>query len=146
WPPGDDARYGHLQLGNDCSPCCDCEDYIAVAEYTNGIRAQYAAVGTRPSAARDSYHATRARRMAAAACREQRPLRIQLVAQICPFVDIAVQYCNQTGECHRNVQLSVATSTTPGGGIGSQIPGYTFVTGASVSPRGKLLTERYLMG
>lgn len=146
WPPGDDKRYAHLQMGNDCVPCCDCEDYVETAQYMNQIRDKYAVIGQALNQSRDQYHSARDRWLAAAQCRAHRPLRVQVVAQICPFVDIVIQYCNQTDECHSRVVLSVDLTTTPGGGYGLQIPGYAFITGARQSPTGRMLTERYLPG
>ena len=146
WPYHNDPRYAHLQFGNDCSPCVDCADYAAVASYMNTIRDNYQAVGKKLEGTRDLYHINRERWLTAAACIAQTPIRTQLVPQICPFMDVAVQYCNQSGACQLAVELVVTMSTTPADGSATEVPGLTFATGTSLLP-GKAVGahDRYKM-
>lgn len=146
WPTNDDPRYAHLQIGNDCDPCCDCPDYVATAQYMNRTRNAYHAIGVDFESYRDIYHENRERWLLAACCFERRPLRIRLLPQICPFLDVAIQFCNQEDECRLGLELSVTFSTSPNGGRGIEVPGYTFITGASSRPgRTSPRTERYQM-
>lgn len=147
WPLNDDPRYAHLQLGNDCMPCCDCDDYVNVAEYMNSIRDQYHTLGNDVENTRDLYHANISRWLEARECFHRRPLRIFLQAQVCPFLDIVVQFCNQSDKCRTGVELIVDFSTSPHGGVGTEVPGFTFITGAQSRPgRRSTQTERYEMG
>lgn len=147
WPHNDDPMYAHLQFGNDCGPCCDCPDYVAVAEYMNTVRNKYQLVGKKLEGTRDLYHANRDRWAAAAACINQQLLRIRLLPQLCPFVDVAIQLCNHTEKCLNNVELVVDFRTAPDGGTAVEMPGYTFITGARLRPgSNSAMTDRYRMG
>ena len=147
WPTDDDPTYAHLQFGNDCDPCCDCEDYVEVAKYMNRQRNRYHIVGTDFEDHRDIYHDNRERWLNSLDCFLRYPLRIKLLPQICPFLDVAIQFCNQSDECRLEVELSVTFTTSPDGGVGVEVPGYTFITGASRKEgRTSNETERYKMG
>lgn len=147
WPTNDDPRYAHLQIGNDCEPCCDCDDYVAVGRYMNRTRDKYQVLGERFEDIRDLYHENIARWLQARECFHRRPLRIVLQAQLCPFLDVVIQFCNQSDECRLGVELVVDFTTSPVGGIGEEVPGFTFITGAQSKPgRRSTKTERYEMG
>lgn len=104
----------HLIIANSCkTPCCDCVDFIAAAEYLNQLRDEYKALADRVIAARDVYHENRSRWLAAAACREGQALQVTVVPQTGPFVDIAGQFTNQTNECITNVAIQFELSATP---------------------------------
>jgi hypothetical protein len=127
WPQS--KEYGHLQIGNDCDPCCKCEDYIVLANYINEVGSQYDVLGTEAETIRDIYHTNRDRFLNARDCFHRRPLRIFIQPQICPFVDVALQFCNQTGECAEDITLTVEFSVVPDA-VGMEVPGYSFLTGA----------------
>jgi len=147
WPINDDPRYAQLQIGNDCTACCDCPDYVAAAQYMNAVRDQYQAIGVKIEAARDKYSDNRDRWLEAAACVNRRPLRLRMAPQACPFLDVVMQLCNHGTECLTGVEAKVTMSTTPTGGIGVEVPGYTYITGASTRPGTSIpVTEKYGMG
>lgn len=126
WPL--DITYAHLQLGNDCGACCDCDDYIAVAEYIQLQHARYKSTGNLLANTRDTYHSNRLRWNATKACLQQVPVRIVVQSQRCPYVDIGVQVCNQTNACMVDISVVVMITTTPGGGTAVVQPGFTFIT------------------
>lgn len=147
WPPNDHPGYAHLQFGNDCEPCCDCDDYVDAAVYLNRTRNKYAALGTQISASRNLYHDNRQRWLNSANCRLDRSLRVKLLAQFCPYLDVALQFCNQSEQCQTNIELSVALETSPAGGFGVEVPGFTFITGSNrVMGQTTPATSRYQMG
>ncbi len=104
---------GHLKVGNDCGPCCTCDDMIASALWMNRLRDDYASIAALVSATRDQYHANRERWLLAAACREVRPLSISMLAQNGPYIDIVGQFCNQTSECLGDLELIFDFSAVP---------------------------------
>jgi hypothetical protein len=108
-----DPLSGHLQLGNDCGPCCSCDDFVETAQYLNRIWAEGAAVGRAAESVRDQYHLNRERWNIAKTCLEQRPLRLALQPQNCPFLDVLAQYCNQTDKCVTNVVLIIRLKALP---------------------------------
>ncbi len=147
WPHEDDPRYAHLQIGNDCAPCVDCPDFVAAALYLNDTRDRYHRTGKQFEGARDLYHANRERWLSMAGCLNRRPLRLRLLPQLCPFLDVSVQFCNQGGDCQTNVELQVDFTTSPDGATATEVPGFTFITGARNKPgRVTPLTDRYNMG
>ncbi len=147
WPTNDNPRYAHLQLGNDCQPCCDCPDYVDAALYLNETRDKYHRLGQNIEQSRDLYHEVRERWLTTLACIKRHPLRLILQAQLCPFLDVAVQFCNQSEDCQVNVELSVTFTTTPLDGLGQVMPGFTFITGAKTkNGRTTIGTDRYDMG
>lgn len=130
WPTA--SEYAHLQLGNDCGACCDCEDYAAVAEYIQEQHARYAKIGRSLSDSRDQYHKNRDQWLAAKECLQQLPVRVVVQAQQCPYVDIGVQVCNQTDTCMTDIAVAVDVTTIPAGGVISVVPGFTYITGPTV--------------
>jgi hypothetical protein len=147
WPPNDNPAYAHLQAGSDCPPCCDCEDYVEVADYMNRERDKYQAIGEEFESTRDLYHENRVRWLASLECFHRRPLRIFMQPQLCPYLDVVIMFCNQTDECVTDLVLTVAMFTSPNGGIGTEVPGFTFITGASRKEgRRSSVTERGQMG
>jgi len=142
WPV--DERFAHLMVGNDCTACCDCQDYVDVANYLNSTRDNYQKLGNKVQNLRNIYHENRERWLAAALCVSNRPLRVRILPQICPFLDVAIQYCNQTNECQRDVELKVNFETTPSETSAEIVPGFSFIKGASRVPgRATGATERY---
>lgn len=130
WPAT--TEYAHLELGNDCGACCDCEDYIAVATYIQEQHARYASIGRSLSASRDQYHTNREQWLAARECLQQLPVRVVVQAQQCPYVDIGVQVCNQTAVCMTDIAITIDITTIPAGGVVAVVPGFTYITGPTV--------------
>lgn len=108
-----DPLSGHLQLGNDCKPCCSCDDYVDTVLYFNRTWLEGKRIGASFESSRDQYHVNRDRWNEAKACLEKRPLRLNLQAQNCPFLDVVAQYCNQTDDCVKDVTLIVRFRTLP---------------------------------
>ena len=135
-----------LKLGNDCSPCCGCEDYVATAVYMNETRNEYHTVGRAAEAVRDQYHDNRLRWLAAKECFENHPLRLVLQPQLCPYLDIAAQFGNLSATCVGPVELVLtfdemdgisctSDSSAPAEIItGVEVPGFTFIKGANITP------------
>lgn len=126
WPANE--QYAHLQIGNDCGACCDCDDYVAVAEYITQQHARYSQMGQLLSSTRDLYHANRTRWIDTKECLQQLPVRIAVQAQRCPYVDIGVQVCNQTDACMVDISVVVTIATLPTGGVAELQQGFTYIT------------------
>jgi hypothetical protein len=108
-----DENSGHLQLGNDCGPCCSCDDYVDTVRYLNRTWLEGKRLGAIFESSRSTYHDNRERWNEAKECLEKRPLRLNMVAQACPFLDVVAQYCNQTDDCVKDVTLVIRFRTTP---------------------------------
>lgn len=149
-----------LKVGNDCEPCCSCEDYVATAEYMNQVRDRFAATGQLLAGVRDMYHVNRQRWCELRCCFESKPLRLVLQPQLCPYLDIAAQYCNSSDKCVGPVTLTVrfddlaaalssASASCDGAvePIGVEQPGFTSAKGLTHrSGRNSGAVERYTLG
>jgi len=102
-----------LQAGNDCGPCCSCEQFVDVAKYMNRVRDRYKRSGRAAERVRDQYHVNRRRWKRGLACFNRNLLRLQLQPQICPSIDVLGQFCNWTDECLSNLELTFDFSDTP---------------------------------
>ena len=133
WPI--DKSYAHLWLGNDCEPCCKCPDFVTVADYITKTRNRYHILGQEAESVRTLYHDNRSRWKTAKLCFDRQPLRLAFQPQICPYLDISAQFCNQSVDCLNNVVLTVTfNATVPAGGAATQIAGYGFAKGVSRNP------------
>lgn len=103
----------HLLLGNDCGPCCTCEAMIDSAEFMNRLRDEYKPIADRINAANRGYSASVDRWLAAAECRASRPLRLVVLPQVGPYVDVAGQFCNQGDTCRTQLVLVFTLTTLP---------------------------------
>lgn len=134
-----------IQVGNDCSPCCGCEEYVATAKYMNRTRNRYKTVGTQLESIRDQYHINRDRWNESKCCFEQFPLRVITQAQICPTIDVGVQFCNLSAECVGPLEMNIEVEIIESGGgsiggaepcnpadkVSEEIPGFTFMRGVT---------------
>lgn len=87
------------QIGADCKPCCACTDYASTALYMNHIRDRYALIGTRAEAVRARHESNIARWNEYRLCSTQTPLRLILVPQRCPYLDVVLLLCNPCESC-----------------------------------------------
>lgn len=129
------AWASQLQLGADCKPCCDCSDYLNVATYMNKVQGQYVIIGQAAESARDTYNDVRTQWLSQGDCYLQRPIRIAMQPQTCPFLDVAVQYCNHTGSCQRDLRLFIHFNwQTEIYGFVRPVPGYAWIRGLTRIP------------
>jgi hypothetical protein len=105
-----------LQLGNDCGPCCDCDDYVRVQR---GILVEWeghAAVAAKAAAVTDSLKGLIGRWNANKACRDSSPFSINAVSNGGRLA-IGAGFCNSQPRCLSDVRLDV-TFDLHAGGIG----------------------------
>lgn len=98
------------QVGADCAPCCSCDDYASTAKYLNETSYHYKLIGTRAENVRTAHENNIARWLDQRACSVQRPLRLLMVPQRCPFVDIVLLLCNPCETCLPPTQLTLDLS------------------------------------
>jgi hypothetical protein len=116
------------QIGADCQPCCACSDYSDTAKYINDTSYRYALIGQRAERVRTEHLNNITRWADQRACSVQRPLRLLLIPQRCPFMDIVLLLCNPCKKCFKPAALSVTLSIAGADGktIVPQLePGYT---------------------
>lgn len=105
------------QLGADCKPCAACTDYASTALYMNHVRDRYALIGSRAEAVRARHESNIARWNEYRLCSTQTPLRLILVPQRCPYMDVVLLLCNPCESCMPSsllqLELSVTGADTP---------------------------------
>jgi hypothetical protein len=129
---GTDGQTKILQIGTNCAACCDCEDYVDLANYMNRTRDRYKVIGSRTRQVKLLHENNIERWIDQRECRLAKPLKIQIVPQHCPFVDVVLQYCNQCFQCAENVTLNVSMSSFPTWGTGYPVCGNTFLFAPNV--------------
>jgi hypothetical protein len=122
-----------MHIGGDCGPCCACEDYVETAKYLTKIAQQYGVVGERVTDTQNLHQENIQRWNDQRDCRLSKPLRLLLVTQPCPCIDVVAMYCNQCNDCAENVRLTISFSSSPAGGSGTIDPRYTELVGAGYS-------------
>lgn len=122
-----------MQVGGDCGPCCACEDYVETAKYLTKVAQQYGVIGERVQGLQDLHKKNIERWNEQRDCRLSKPLRLLLVTQPCPCIDVVAMYCNQCDDCAENVRLTISFSSSPSGGSGTIDPRYTELVGAGYS-------------
>lgn len=101
----------HQQIGADCPPCCECSDYVDTALYMNQVQSQYMLIGSRVNDVK-LYHEQNVDRW-----RDQRlcsvnPLKLLLVPQRCPYMDIVLMLCNPCQDCVQASKLTLTLTPT----------------------------------
>jgi hypothetical protein len=107
------------QIGADCEPCCSCDDYVDTAKYLNETSYQYKLIGKRAENVRTAHENNISRWLDQRACSIQRPLRLLMVPQRCPFIDVVLLLCNPCETCLPPTQLTLDLSLS--GTIGANV-------------------------
>lgn len=102
------------QIGADCPPCCECDEYSDAATYMNTLSEYYSEIGSRVSVIRDQHHKNIDVWTAQQAC-SRNPLKLLLVPQRCPYMDIVAMLCNPCQECveSTNITIDIVPQTVP---------------------------------
>lgn len=88
-----------MQLLNDCSPCCECDDYVVTYRALSRVYNKYLSLGDRAEDVRDQHTANIARWESQLACRLANPLRLTISAQLGGKIAIGAAHCNLTQCC-----------------------------------------------
>ena len=126
------------QIGADCVPCCSCEEYVSTAKYMNNTALRYSLIGNRSENIRTLHEDNIARWLDQRACSVLRPLRLLLVPQRCPYIDVVLMVCNPCDTCLGASTLNVEFSIAVAGVTATLECGYTamFAPGINGSPVG----------
>lgn len=103
-------------LGSNCPACCDCADYVNTGRYMNCVRAYYDDIGAQTHEVLLQHSNNIERWLTQRECRIQKPLKVEMTPQLCPEIDVLVQYCNLCEKCAEDVNLQIQFTTYPFGG------------------------------
>ena len=118
------------QIGADCPPCCECTDYAATALYMNQVQSQYVLIGQRANDVKLLHEQNVARWLDQREC-STNPLKLFLVPQRCPYMDIVMMLCNPCQECIESSTLTVALSAS----VAEVMCGYTALFAPGINGR-----------
>jgi hypothetical protein len=115
------------QMGADCPPCCECDDYVAAALYMNSVGSRYQLVGTRVENIKGIHESNIDRWLDKRDCSLGNPLKLILVPQGCPFMDVVAMICNPCDSClsGSTLQLTLTPVNQPGTVSAELVCGYT---------------------
>ncbi len=97
-----------LKLHNNCSPCCECEDYVNTYRGIRRLYDRFKSIGGRTDTVKSQFRENAARWIAQRDCRKGHPTRIAAVLSGLGYLDIAAAFCNTTAECMSSVQLDLS--------------------------------------
>lgn len=133
--PVDPELYGHAKIGGDCVPCCECKDYEETALTMNAYASQYNLIGQRAVNVKDIHEQNVQKWRDIQSCSLSNPLRLLLVAQRCPYMDVVMLVCNPCTDACLNVKQLTLTLTNPAGAVAVFQPGYTALFSSDVNGR-----------
>lgn len=142
-PPVDVDPVVHQQIGADCPPCCKCSDYAAAGLYMNQVQSQYVLIGSRANDVKLYHEQNVAKWIDQQQC-SINPLRLLLVPQRCPYMDVVLMLCNPCQDCMPASTLSVELVPSEGyDSYGEVICGYTAMYATGINGRPVPITVTY---
>ena len=126
----------HLQIGATCGPCCECGDYVNLGLKVNQYRSQYANIGVRVNDIKDIHEQNVQKWLDQRNCGLQFPLRLSMVPQRCPYMDIVAMVCNPCQDCSYVKELVL--EITPANSFEASaelVAGYTALFSGAVNGR-----------
>lgn len=131
----DPALAGHAKIGGDCVPCCECKDYTETALVMNAYASQYNLIGQRATNVKDIHEQNVQKWRDVQSCSLNNPLRLLLVAQRCPYMDVVMLVCNPCSDACLKVKQLTLTLTNPANAVAVFQPGYTALFSSDVNGR-----------
>jgi hypothetical protein len=120
------------KIGSNCPACCTCDDYVDIATYMNSTRNRYKAIGVATNGVLLMHSDNITRWENQRLCRLQKPLKVCMSAQRCPYLDIVAQYCNNCTDCANDVVMRIEFDASPANSA-TTVCGYTKVTTAQAT-------------
>lgn len=128
------AEDSNASIGADCKPCCKCPEYVDLALQMNQYRAQYANIGARVNNVKQIHEQNIQKWIDERSCGLQTPLRLLLVPQRCPYMDVVLMVCNPCNDClyskELKLELEPAIPATA-----EVVSGYTAMFAATINGR-----------
>lgn len=131
-----------LEVGAVCDACCKCDDYVSLARKVNQYRDQYAYIGARVNEVKNIHEQNIQKWIDERACGLDNPLRVLLVAQRCPYMDVVLLVCNPCSDCLYAKELKIELE--PAAGVESHaevVKGYTALFSATSNGRPVVITR-----
>lgn len=129
------AVAGHTAVGANCDPCCKCADYADLGLKINQYQSQYAYIGRRVTDIKNIHEQNIQKWLDERNCSLQKTLRLLLVAQRCPYMDVVMMICNPCDNCLHSKSLELVLAPAYAGATAEVVSGYTAMFAANVNGR-----------
>jgi hypothetical protein len=130
--PPDVARAA-VQLYNDCTPCCTCDEFVRTYKGLKHVWDQYQAIALAATTVRDTYVRNRDRWLAQLDCRTATPLRAVASPEPSCSAFVAGLWCNMSKCCVPNPELRFTLQTYTNGVLDTFEPAHLQVFNAFIS-------------
>lgn len=129
------------QIGADCTPCCQCPDYVNTALYMNQISSQYRLIGQRTNDVKLIHEQNIARWSDRRNCSLQNPLQLIFVPQCCPTMDVVMMLCNPCQSCIPGSTLTLTLNAEVAAIVTAEVVcGYTALYATNINGQAVPLT------
>jgi hypothetical protein len=102
---------GQIDFNNNCSPCCECNDFVKTYEGIRRLHTKFKAIGSRSMTVRGQHYANQNRWSAARTCREENSIRIFALPLEGAKTSILVSFCNVSQVTIGPIRLEVDLSS-----------------------------------
>lgn len=109
----DSTRYRPFQdhglyINNNCSPCCECDDYVHTYRAIQNLYNQFKALGDRAMKVRTQHYANNQRWLDGKTCRENSAIRIFALPVTGGAASVLVTFCNVSNSYIGPVRLDIS--------------------------------------
>lgn len=97
-----------LEIGNDCGPCCTCDDFLTVYNQLAQVAGRYQSIGKAAQQVRSNLQSLVATFKQVAQCVQNNPLQLQMLSATCGLIQVNAQFANTSDVSVGPVTLSLA--------------------------------------
>jgi hypothetical protein len=101
-----------IQITNDCTACCTCQDFANTYEGVRNVTEQYREIYNLGIEVRNTHADNVSRWNEQMLCRISKPFTISLVPTCNNELSVAVGYCNRSEECIENMVVFISFNYT----------------------------------
>lgn len=118
-----------IGLNNNCSPCCECEDFVKTYKGIKNLYTKFKGLGDRSMRVRSQHYSNQDRWVAAKTCREQHSMKLFALPISGGRASMLVAYCNVSqntvGPVRVEVNMASSTQANPDANLGSIVDNST---------------------
>lgn len=105
------ANTNSINLNNNCSPCCECNDFVKTYEGIRKLHTRFKTLGGRSMRVRGQHYANQERWSAARACREGHSIRIFALPLAGARTSTLIAFCNVSQDTIGPIRLEIDLSS-----------------------------------
>lgn len=105
------SNSNRVDFNNNCSPCCECNDFVKTYEGIRKLHTKFKELGGRTMRVRGQHYANQDRWVAARTCREGHSIRIFALPLAGSKASVLVTYCNVSQDVIGPISLEIGVSS-----------------------------------